>query len=321
MGTHPIFESDFDCLTDLRCLTGVVSRRPSCAICAVVATRNHPLPHRNRNRRQQKVAPTNEGSGKQCESPKPTVVSQANENKSTTDAIHASQPNEELPELITEEAAIDEKKKLEIADVNRVQKEMEEKNKRRRAALAQEVQSRQRKAAIESKMLKTIEDELAKLDQLLNADVSVLRDQIDVACCEFSDARRRFELAEKEYVDSKLDLQKKTETKENLTDHLVSLIQMNEERKQKKLEELTFKLSMDPEVVAQREAEAAKKLREEEEAERKRKEEERNKRLEEEEKLKKAKEEEENAKEEEEAKSEQAPPSETPPEPSQAGEQ
>ena len=52
------------------------------------------------------------------------------------------------------------------------------------------------------------------MDQLLNADVSVLRDQIDVACCEFSDARRRFENAEKEYVDSKIDLQKKTETKD-----------------------------------------------------------------------------------------------------------
>jgi len=93
---------------------------------------------------------------------------------------------------------------------------MEEKNKRRRAALAQEVQSRQRKAALESKMLKTIEDELAKLDQLLNADVSVLRDQIDVASYEFNDARRRFDSAEKEYVEAKFDLQKKTETKENV---------------------------------------------------------------------------------------------------------
>ena len=42
---------------------------------------------------------------------------------------------------------------------------MEEKNKRRRAALAQEVQSRQRKAAIESKMLKTIEEPFRKKKQ------------------------------------------------------------------------------------------------------------------------------------------------------------
>ena len=43
------------------------------------------------------------------------------------------------------------------------------------------------------------------------------------------------------------------------------LIQLNEERKLKKLEELTYKLSMDPEVVAKREAEAAEKLKLEEE--------------------------------------------------------
>ena len=52
---------------------------------------------------------------------------------------------------------------------------MEEKNKRRRAALSQEVLDRQKKAAAETAMLKTIEVELAKLDQLLTADVAVLR--------------------------------------------------------------------------------------------------------------------------------------------------
>ena len=52
---------------------------------------------------------------------------------------------------------------------------MEEKNKRRRAALSQEVFDRQKRAAAETAMLKTIEVELAKLDQLLTADVAVLR--------------------------------------------------------------------------------------------------------------------------------------------------
>ena len=68
-----------------------------------------------------------------------------------------------------------EKKKIEVEDLNRIQREMEEKNKRRKAALAQEIFDRQKKAAAETKMLKTIEAELAKLDQLLNADVAVLR--------------------------------------------------------------------------------------------------------------------------------------------------
>ena len=124
-----------------------------------------------------------------------------------------------------------EKKKIEVEDLNRIQREMEEKNKRRKAALSQEIFDRQKRAAAETKMLKTIEAELAKLDQLLNADVAVLRydqfslknntkfqlvyfrDQIDTASYEYNEAKRRFDQAEKEYVDSKFDLQQKTEAK------------------------------------------------------------------------------------------------------------
>ena len=110
---------------------------------------------------------------------------------------------------------IEEAPKIEVKDLTKVQQEMEEKNKRRRAALAQEVQTRQRKAQMESRMLKTIEDELLKLDMLLNADVSVIRDKIDLASVEFADASRRFDRAETEYVEAKFDLQRKTEAKVN----------------------------------------------------------------------------------------------------------
>jgi len=182
--------------------------------------------------------------------------------------IDTSSKEDEMPDFIEEEV-VEQKKKMDIMEVEKAQREMEEKNKRRRAALSQEILSRQKKAALESKMLATIQEELVKLDNLLNADVAVLRDQIDTACFEFSEANRRFQTAEKEYVDSKFDLQKKTETKDSLTEHLMNLIQANEERKQKKLEELTFKLSMDPEIVAKREAEAAEKLKLEEEAKQK----------------------------------------------------
>ena len=41
----------------------------------------------------------------------------------------------------------------------------------------------------------------------------IFRDQIDTASCEFNEAKRRFDQAEKEYVDSKFDLQQKTEAK------------------------------------------------------------------------------------------------------------
>lgn len=71
-----------------------------------------------------------------------------------------------------------------------------------------------------------------------------------------------------------------------MTEHLVHLIQLNEERKLKKLEELTFKLSMDPEVVAKREKEAAEQLKLEEEEKKKKMESDRLKRLEEEARLK-----------------------------------
>ena len=117
---------------------------------------------------------------------------------------------EEIPSEVPEDSP-----KIEVKDLTKVQQEMEEKNKRRRAALAQEVQTRQRKAQMESRMLKTIEDELLKLDMLLNADVSVIRDKIDVASVEFADATRRFDRAETEYIEAKFDLQRKTEAKVN----------------------------------------------------------------------------------------------------------
>ena len=66
---------------------------------------------------------------------------------------------------------------------------------------------------------------------------------------------------------------------DTLTEQLVQLIQLNEERKLGKLEELTFKLSMDPEVVAKRETEAAEKLKLEELELQKKKDEERQARL------------------------------------------
>merc|ERR1711990_628488 len=195
------------------------------------------------------------------------------------------EPVQKAPVLL-DESEIAEKQKIEVEDLNRIQREVEEKNKRRKEALAQEVLDRQRKAKVETEMLKTIETELTKLDQLLNADVAVLRDQIDTASFEFNEAKRRFDLAEKEYVNSKFDLQQKTEAKDTLTEHLVQLIQMNEKRKLNKLEELTFKLSMDPEVVAKREKEAAEQLKLEEEEKKRKKESDRLKRLEEEARLK-----------------------------------
>ena len=56
--------------------------------------------------------------------------------------------------------------------------------------------------------------------------------------------RKRFERAEKEYVESKVALHHSTEHKELLAEHLCAVIQENEIRKAKKLEELMVKLNL-----------------------------------------------------------------------------
>lgn len=63
--------------------------------------------------------------------------------------------------------------------------------------------------------------------------------------------RKRLEKAEAEYVAAKLDLHKKTETKEQLTEHLCAIIQQNELRKARKLEELMLQLELSTEQASQ----------------------------------------------------------------------
>ena len=55
--------------------------------------------------------------------------------------------------------------------------------------------------------------------------------------------RKRYDKAEKEFVSAKLDLKVKSDIKEELTQHLYTIIQENELRKSKKLEELLSKLN------------------------------------------------------------------------------
>jgi len=79
---------------------------------------------------------------------------------------------------------------------------------------------------------------------MVSADIGILRNRIDQASLEYSYARKRFDRAEAEYVTAKLDLQRKTEIKEQLTEHLCTIIQQNELRKAKKLEELMQQLDV-----------------------------------------------------------------------------
>ncbi|XP_075844557.1 RAB6-interacting golgin isoform X2 [Microtus pennsylvanicus] len=142
---------------------------------------------------------------------------------------------------------------------------MEEKNKRKKALLAQAIAERSKRTQAETMKLKRIQKELQALDDMVSADIGILRNRIDQASLEYSYARKRFDRAEAEYITAKLDLQRKTETKEQLTEHLCTIIQQNELRKAKKLEELMQQLDVQADEEAlELEVEVEQLLREQE---------------------------------------------------------
>ncbi|XP_044529595.1 RAB6-interacting golgin isoform X2 [Gracilinanus agilis] len=141
-----------------------------------------------------------------------------------------------------------EKKKVELQEkshwevLQEEQRLMEEKNKRKKAFLAKAIAERSKRTQAETMKLQRIQKELQALDDMVSADIGILRNRIDQASLDYSYARKRFDKAEAEYVAAKLDLQRKTEIKEHLTEHLCTIIQQNELRKARKLEALTRQL-------------------------------------------------------------------------------
>lgn len=121
---------------------------------------------------------------------------------------------------------------------------MEEKNKRKKALLAKAIAERSKRTQAETMKLKRIQKELQALDDMVSADIGILRNRIDQASLDYSHAQKRFDRAEAEYVAAKLDLQRKTDSKEQLTEHLCTIIQENELRKARKLEELMHQLDV-----------------------------------------------------------------------------
>ncbi|KAM4022906.1 RAB6-interacting golgin isoform 2-T2 [Anomaloglossus baeobatrachus] len=122
---------------------------------------------------------------------------------------------------------------------------MEEKNKRKKALLAKAIAERSKRTQAEAVKLHKIQKQLQALDELVTTDIGILRNRIEQACIEFSQAKKRYDKAESEYVSAKLDLYKKTQIKEQLTEHLCTIIQQNELRKAKKLEELMQQLEVE----------------------------------------------------------------------------
>ncbi|XP_055799827.1 RAB6-interacting golgin-like isoform X3 [Salvelinus fontinalis] len=179
---------------------------------------------------------------------------------------------------------------------------MEERNKRKKALLTKTIAEKSKQTQAESVKLKRIQKELQTLDNMVSNDICILRGVIEQASWDYNTARKRYEKAESEYVTAKLDLHKKTEIKEQLTEHLCAIIQQNELRKAHKLEELLQQLHLqatEEEQEEERKREEEEERKREEEEERKREEEEERKREEEEERKR---EEEERKREEEERK-------------------
>uniref|UniRef100_W5M1C0 RAB6-interacting golgin n=1 Tax=Lepisosteus oculatus TaxID=7918 RepID=W5M1C0_LEPOC len=146
-------------------------------------------------------------------------------------------------ELERQEVELREKSRLE--QLQQEQRLMEEKNKRKKALLAKAIAEKSKRTQAETVKLKRIQKELQALDDMVSNDIGILRSRIEQASWDYSIARKRFEKAEAEYIAAKLDLHKKTDIKEQLTEHLYTIIQQNEQRKAGKLEELMKQLELE----------------------------------------------------------------------------
>lgn len=141
---------------------------------------------------------------------------------------------------------------------------MEERNKRKKALLTKTIAEKSKQTQAEAVKLKRIQKELQALDDMVSNDIGILRGRIEQASWDYSAARKRYEKAEVEYVAAKLDLHKKTEVKEQLTEHLCAIIQQNELRKAHKLEELMQQLQLQATEEEDEEEKQPERQREEE---------------------------------------------------------
>ncbi|KAG1963709.1 RAB6-interacting golgin [Pimephales promelas] len=163
------------------------------------------------------------------------------------DSPVASVPPAVFKELDRQEVELREKNRLQ--QLQWEQRIMEEKNKQRKALLTKTIAEKSKQTQAEAVKLKKIQRELQALDDSVSNDIGVLRKLIEQSSMDYSLAWKRFEKAEAEYVAAKMDLHKKTEVKEQLTEHLCAIIQQNELRKARKLEELMHQLELNADEV------------------------------------------------------------------------
>ncbi|XP_067642561.1 RAB6-interacting golgin [Eurosta solidaginis] len=121
---------------------------------------------------------------------------------------------------------------------------IEDQNKHKKELLYKAIELHSQKTAAEARKISEIKQELAKLDNDLALDVSMLRKQIDNACILFSQVEKQYIKIEAQFLKAKIDLHNAAEKKELLTEHLCTVIAHNEDRKAQKLSELMQKVGL-----------------------------------------------------------------------------
>ncbi|EDQ86442.1 uncharacterized protein MONBRDRAFT_28333 [Monosiga brevicollis MX1] len=129
-------------------------------------------------------------------------------------------------------------------EVERRKREIEAANKRRQQLLKKTLASRQTQVISEAQKLKQLQAELNQLEKDLSFDINLIRGRIETSAREYETAKKRFDHAEQEYVTAKLQLHRTQDMKEQLTEHLMLIIQKLEERKAEKLEAMLQQLHM-----------------------------------------------------------------------------
>ena len=124
------------------------------------------------------------------------------------------------------------------------QKLIEEQNRKKKEMLLKTINDRKKKTDSEAKKLELVNQELQKIDLMLTSDVKYLRNSIEQASLDFTEAQKRYDKAEREFIEAKLHLHSCQEKKELLTDHLCAIIEQNEMRKSKKLNTLMEEMNI-----------------------------------------------------------------------------
>lgn len=135
-------------------------------------------------------------------------------------------------------------KGMSLREFETQRKLIEEQNKQKKELLHKAIELHSQKTAAETRKIAEIKVELAKLDNDLALDVSILRKQIDNACIYFSQVEKQYIKIEAQFLKAKIDLHNAAEKKELLTEHLCTVIAHNEDRKAQKLSELMQKVGL-----------------------------------------------------------------------------